>query len=90
MMLVSLISSYLALNEQVLAMAADQGFWEEGSKVDHDLSEKGADGAKSHLEWKICQRKLDLLVRQTLTGGRLFKYSQWNSPQAFVWALPLD
>ena len=46
---VSLISSYLALNEQVLAMAADQGFREEGSKVDHDLSQKRANRTKSNL-----------------------------------------
>ena len=44
---------YLALDEEILAMAAYEGFWEEGSKVDHDLSQKRADGAKSHLGWKL-------------------------------------
>ena len=41
---------HLALNEEVLAVAADQGFREERSKVDHDLSQQWTHCAKSHLE----------------------------------------
>ena len=41
---------HLALNKEILAVAADQGFREEGSKVDHDLSQQGAHCAKSNLE----------------------------------------
>ena len=44
-------------------MAPDEGFWEERSKVDHDLSQKGTDGAKSHLVWKIRQCRLILSIR---------------------------
>ena len=53
-----MFSVYLALDEQVLSMAPDEGFWEEGSKVDHDLSQKRTDGPKSHLVSKICKCKL--------------------------------
>ena len=42
--------SHLALNKEILAVAADQGFREERSKVDHDLSQQWAHCAKSHLE----------------------------------------
>ena len=41
---------HLALNKEILAVAADQGFREEGSKVDHDLSQQRTHCAKSHLE----------------------------------------
>ena len=41
---------HLALNKEILAVAADQGFREEGSKVDHDLSQQWTHCAKSHLE----------------------------------------
>ena len=34
-------------------MAANEGFRQEGSKVDHDLSQKWADSAKSHLGGKL-------------------------------------
>ena len=41
---------HLALNEEILAVAADQGFRKERSKVDHDLSQQWTHCAKSHLE----------------------------------------
>ena len=41
---------HLSLNKEILAVAADQGFREEGSKVDHDLSQQWTHCAKSHLE----------------------------------------
>ena len=41
---------HLALDKEILAVAADQGFREERSKVDHDLSQQWAHCAKSHLE----------------------------------------
>ena len=56
--IIMISSFHLALNEEVLAMAADEGFWEEGGKVDHDLSQKRAHGPKSHLVSKICKCKL--------------------------------
>ena len=41
---------HLALDKEILAVAADQGFREERSKVDHDLSQQWTHCTKSHLE----------------------------------------
>ena len=41
---------YLSLNEEILAVGANEGLGEEGRKVDHDLSEQRADGSQRHLQ----------------------------------------
>ena len=51
---------HLALDEEILAVAADQGFREERSKVDHDLSQQWTHCAKSHLEVDFLENILSL------------------------------
>ena len=41
---------HLALDKEILAVAADQGFREERSKVDHDLSQQWTHCTESHLK----------------------------------------